>query len=147
MTFRKAVERAEIAHAFCEGLRALTKACKDHITVESRITGSVHLDEALARSHPNDPRWDYGVGVEVNQGKDKAVWIEIHPATSREVALVIRKFDWLQAWLKDDARDLKKMSGPFVWIASGKSDIPATSPDRKRLAMKGIQFAGGHFSV
>jgi hypothetical protein len=148
MTFKRAVEKTpQIAQAFCSGLRALTKADRSHITAKSTITGSVNLDNSLQQAYPDAPRWDYGVGVQVKSGIDKAVWIEIHPATSHEVDLIIRKYNWLQTWLMKHAWDLKKMSDQFVWIASGKSDIPATSPARKKLGNKGIDFKGGHFII
>ena len=150
MTFRKAVAgTSALEDAYRDGLHGLEKTHRAKIVcVQSRnLTGSVNLDEALARSHPNDPRWDYGIGVRKPKGPECVVWVEVHSATTHGVNEVLKKHLWLKKWLASAAPLLSKMTGQYVWIASGEVAIPSHSPYRRRLAAQGILFAGRTFHV
>ena len=65
VTFKKAVEDTpNLNHGWCAGLRALSRADKDHVTAEDpdRLTGSVNVDAMLKEGRPEEPRWDYAIG-------------------------------------------------------------------------------------
>lgn len=144
MHFRKAVAATEaLQDAYREGLQALKRADRERIRCDNPrdLTGSVNLDEALATSLPNDPRWDYGIAVRKRKGGEHVIWLEVHPATSRGAEEVRRKHSWLVEWLKSSAPLLKRMTGRYVWVASGRVAIPLHSPHMRRLAAQGIHFA------
>ncbi len=145
MIFQDAVTRTRgLEDAYRAGLQALKKAHRARIdcaTPES-LAGSVDLDSALASSHPDAARWDYGVGLRDGRGRETVTWLEVHPATSRGAEEVCRKHRWLTQWLDVSAPLLKKMPRQFVWVASGNVHIPLNSPHRRRLAAQGIRFAG-----
>jgi hypothetical protein len=145
MGFRSAVAgTAALKDAYREGLQALTSTDRARIRCASpgKLTGSVDLDSALARSHPDEARWDYGIGVSKGQHGDSVTWVEVHQATARGVAEVCRKHTWLIQWLRSSAPLLSGMAARYVWLASGKVALPPNSPQRRKLAAKGIHFAG-----
>ena len=151
MTFQQAVENtANIATAYRTGLRALRRTDRRHITAEDtgRISGSVDLESALQALLPNAPRWDYGVGHRPTNGRGEMVyWIEIHPANSGEIKAVLAKLNWLKNWLQTHARDLHGMKAAFVWVSSGKTTLSPTAPQRKKMALVGLQQKGHHFRI
>ncbi len=145
MRFKNAVEKTEgLAEAYRLGLRALKKTHRERITCKNttNLSGSVDLDEALCDSHPDDPRWDYGIGIRDSQSSDRVTWLEVHPASSSHIQDVINKFAWLKQWLSSSAPLLNRMPAEYVWVASGGVHIPPNSPQRKKLAIQGIRFAG-----
>ncbi len=71
MKFKNAVLRSPaLAKAYKPGLQALKASDAEQITCENPrlLAGSVDVDEALSRTLPNEPRWDYAVGVKHNHG-------------------------------------------------------------------------------
>ena len=108
---------------------------------------SVDLDGALRDLHPNDPRWDYGIGVRKTKNSDRVIWIEVHPASSSHIQDVLKKLEWLKEWLGSSAPRLKTISTDYVWIASGEVSISTNSPQRRKLAAKGIRFVGNRLQV
>jgi len=145
MHFKEAVRATEgLQQAYRSGLRALAKP--DRRRIECRrprdLTGSVHLDEALVHSHTDDPRWDYAIGKRESQEDDRVVWVEVHPASSRHIRDVFDKLAWLKQWLASSARLLQQMPAEYVWVASGRVDLPPNSPQRRRVAAQGIRFVG-----
>lgn len=145
MGFRSAVAgTAALRDAYCDGLRALKNVDRARICCSTarNLTGSVDLEGALASSHPNDARWDYGIGIHQTQHAELVVWVEVHPATSRGAGEVRRKWLWLTQWLRSSAPLLNGMTARYVWVASGKVALPQNSPQRKRLAADGIRFEG-----
>ena len=150
MRFKDAVEKTvDLAEAYMPGLQALKSVDRDRIQCKNtrNLTGSVDLDEALRDSNPNDPRWDYGIGVRKTQNSDRVIWIEVHPASSSHIQDVLNKFGWLRQWLTSSAPCLKTISTDYVWIASGKVSIPPNSPQRRKLAAQGIRFVGNRLQV
>lgn len=144
--FREAVEAVpSVADAYAVGLRGLTDAhrrlvdCKD----PRRLTGSIDLDAALVADYPNDPRWDYGIGLR-DGSREHAVWIEVHGAQTSKVREVIRKLQWLKRWLAGDGEPLGRLTdgtGPnpsFVWLASGRMSLPHTTRHAKLAAQHGV---------
>jgi len=150
MRFRQAVKKTKgLEHAYRPGLQALRRG--DHSRVSSRnpriITGSVDLDNVLATTLPNDPRWDYGVGVVSQARSETVIWIEIHPASSHHIDDVLRKLDWLKNWLWTRAPQLDEMTREFVWVASGQVDLPPGSQQRRKLADKRLRFEGRRLQI
>lgn len=145
MGFRTAVAgTAALKDAYRKGLQALKNVDKARICCAAprNLTGSVDLESALARSHPNDPRWDYGIGIRKAHRGELVVWVEVHPATSRGAGEVRRKWLWLTQWLRSSAPLLNGMAARYVWVASGKVALPPNSPQRRRIAANGIHFVG-----
>ncbi len=151
MTFRKAVQGTpDVAHAWRPGLQALCAADGKHVRAEDpqRLRGSVNIDKSLQRRYPNDSRWDYAVGYQPVNGKGPMIyWIEIHPATQHGVTEVLNKREWLLQWLKNSAPLLDKMRRAFVWVSSGKTSFIPNSPQAKKLAADGVQYAGRLFII
>lgn len=145
MRFRRAVEETEgLEGAYQPGLQAMSEADRARIYANdrARFVGSVNLDAALAESHPNDSRWDYGLGLTIDKVSDSVVWVEVHPASSAHVQEVLDKLHWLMEWLRHSAPLLDAMPAEFVWVATGKVAFQKNSPQRKKLAKAGIRFAG-----
>jgi len=150
MGFQEAVVATEgLADAYRPGLQALRRADRDRIRCSSsrNLTGSVNLDEALSPSHPNDPRWDYGIGVRKPRHSEIVVWIEVHSASSHHIQDVLDKLAWLKQWLVSSAPRLNEMRKEYVWVASGSVRLPRHSQQRRRLAAQGIHFAGEQYQV
>lgn len=106
------------------------------------LRGSVNVDRALQQTHPNDSRWDYSVGLEVNRSTELALWIEVHPANSLHVDTVIKKRRWLRGWLQTTGTELKKITPGrnYVWLATSAVALPQNSSQRKKLAEEGVQL-------
>ncbi len=147
MTFKDAVSKAPapVAAALKPGLQALgadsaVVACSD----PRRLGGSIDLDAALAESCPNASRWDYGVGVKTGRS-ERAVWIEVHTATTNEVKVVLAKVAWLKTWLREQAPALGNLTSQadrsFFWAATSAGvHIVPNSPQAKMLRQAGIEM-------
>ena len=151
MKFDRAVNNCPaLAGALRSGLQALRSADKARVTCANTrcLTGSVDVDSALSQALPHQPRWDYAIGVKHDRVTDVVTWIEVHPASSTsEVEKVIAKLDWLKSWTAEHAPDLKRLTREYIWIATGKVAFSASSQQRKRLAVVGIQFAGSQYNL
>lgn len=151
MKFRDAVGQAEhpVNTACKPGKKALERKHRNLVNCEEpqRITGSVNLDAALAslRKYASEPRWDYGLGYIPEDGRECALWVEVHTATTREVSAVLRKLRWLEQWLNSSADDLRKLTDSadeknrFVWIASNGVHIPPNSRQARELNRSAIR--------
>ena len=149
MNFKAAVEAAPapVNHAYKPGKQALEKRHRSKVDCADtqRLTGSLDLDKALAKEpgYANQPRWDYGIGYRPKNGKERAIWIEVHSATTSEVSKVLRKLTWLREWLNAEAGELERLttakSGTcFVWVASKRVAIPLNSPQARRLSASAL---------
>ena len=144
MTFQQAVVQTTDlgAYAFCYGLRALGND-SGRVQVASRrsLVGSVALDNVLRARYPNDPRWDYGIGLKKSR-RQSAVWIEVHPASTSEVSTVLQKLQWLKNWLKTRAPALEKLTQVrcYFWVAAGGVHIRQGSPQARRLQLAGLSL-------
>ena len=150
MSFEEAVREAPspVDCACRSGLQALKRADRSRVTCTEprRLTGSVNLDSALAREtqHANAPRWDYGIGYKPGRAAERAIWVEVHPASTSSVREVINKLNWLRTWLREDAPGLASLtvsSGnirPFVWIATAGVHIPRNSRQARQLSEAGL---------
>lgn len=150
MGFKKAVDMA-LPGAFRDGLQALPK--KDRHRVECRksrqLTGSVNLDEALKRTDPDGKRWDYGIGVKRQGGKEEVFWVEVHPASTGHVRKMLDKLAWLKKWLETKAPELRQLTAKdgYVWIASGGVAIRKKTQRARQLNQAGLRFAQEHLRL
>ena len=143
MTFREAVGGTpSLRDAYRQGLQALSARDAKRLRVKDsrRLTGRVNLDEALRAAQPEAPRWDYGIGYR-HSHQEEAIWLEVHPASSRHVDEVLTKLRWLHEWLKGQAPDLHKLTrAGFYWIATdGQVALSRHSPQARRLAKAGLR--------
>ncbi|MBM4023619.1 MAG: hypothetical protein FJ284_15530 [Planctomycetes bacterium] len=120
MSLRDCMTAQGLAEFVKPGLQALgVRSSLVSVGRPSRPIESIDLDAALARSHGQAPRWDYGVGIQ--QGSDcHLAWIEVHPASSSDVDSILAKLAWLKAFLGSPAC---QGSRSFHWIATGRVNI------------------------
>ena len=150
MTFEHALAHTPaLKHTYRRGLQGLRSTDRARIvcTQTRNLAGSINLDEALAVTYPHSPRWDYGIGIRKRRGAECIVWVEVHQATARGAEEVCTKHSWLKQWLAASAPLLNDMTSQYVWIASGKVAIPDSSPQRRKLAARGIRFVGRTFRI
>ena len=150
MSFEEAVRAAPalVAHAYRTGKQALAGAYRSRVICAEprRLTGSIDLDSALAgeSEHASEPRWDYGIGYKPRRSAERAIWVEIHPAHTRNVREVINKLNRLRAWLRIEAPQLASLTvsdgrtRPYVWIATDRVHIPPNSPQARSLSKAGL---------
>lgn len=150
MSFRDAVEGADapLPDALRRGLQALQARDKGNVRTRSKPaeawTGSIHVDEALRDERPRETRWDYGIGYVTPEGREHAVWVEVHSADTKHVAEVLAKLGWLKEYLRTSAEALLTMSdrpeGSFFWVARSKVDIRTGSPEERSLVKAGLEL-------
>lgn len=133
-TFKSIVQAIPaIAGAYREGLQALESKDAGKVMPQNprKLSGSVYLDKCLKTTNPHDARWDYVIGY-----REKAYFVEVHPANTSNVDEVVKKKKWLDVWLKTNALDLKAMMAGtgYYWIASGKVAILPNSPQARKIA-------------
>lgn len=133
-TFKSIVQAIPaIAGAYREGLQALESKDAGKVKPQNpcKLSGSVYLDKCLKTTNPHDARWDYVIGY-----REKAYFVEVHPANTSNVDEVVKKKKWLEVWLKTNALDLKAMMAGtgYYWIASGKVAILPNSPQARKIA-------------
>ena len=133
-TFKSIVQAIPaIAGAYREGLQALESKDAGKVKPQNprKLSGSVYLDKCLKTTNPHDARWDYVIGY-----REKAYFVEVHPANTSNVDEVVKKKKWLDVWLKTNALDLKAMMAgtSYYWIASGKVSILPNSPQARKIA-------------
>lgn len=136
-TFKKAVKStAEIADSFRDGIQALLNEHRKGLKNGQLATGSIDLDEALRKDHPQDHRWDYGIGIPRGQNAEKVLWLEVHHAASGETERVIKKLQALRSWLQNHSQPLASMEKVFVWQLSNVENNPNDRRKRNQLAAK-----------
>lgn len=153
MRFQDAVANSNDVRDCCQpGLQALIERDRNRLSCQDtrRISGSLHLDAAVARLYPNAARWDYGISIKKTEAKDEAIWVEVHPADANQIQKMIEKLTWLKNWLNNRAQDLMnitKNDSPYVWVASGRVSFQKSSPQAKKLALAGIKFPQEHYLI
>lgn len=119
------------------GLQAIVSKERGYFrpTQPRLLTQSINLDECAKKDFPTSSRWDYIVEYD-----GKVHFVEIHPANTRDVPVVLKKLDWLQKWLNNDGRAIKKLAAPhsFHWVATRKYAILKDSKQYKQLALRGL---------
>lgn len=151
MSFANAAnEIAELVNHFHPGLQALQRRERSYVSTEPgcdrKLTGSIDLDSALRTLEPSASRWDYGVGIKAG-AEDEILWIEIHPASTSEISVVLQKLEWLQSWLRQKGKPLNAFTRRFIWISSGKTKLSPTAAQKKRMAQKGLIQTGNHYRI
>ncbi|HCW88968.1 MAG TPA: hypothetical protein DHU56_02740 [Marinobacter sp.] len=115
--FPTAIEKDLGAGAYKKGLQALKAADRSLIKPGNarRCHGSADIDSSLAARQSQASRWDYVIAHE-----QTLHFVEVHPAHTSEVSQVIKKKEWLMAWLTN--AETGKLDAPrrFHWVASGK---------------------------
>lgn len=150
MGFKEEADKV-LPGAYEDGLQALEK--KDHARVKCntprQLAGSVNLDKALEPSDPHGNRWDYGIGIKREAGRDEVFWVEVHPASTSNVQEVIDKLAWLKKWLREKAPVLRQLTARdgYVWIASGGVAIPKGSRQARLLINAGLSFPQEHLRL
>lgn len=152
MTFKAGVMAVpQLQYAYQPGLQALRERDRNQIQCSDtrHLAGSVDLDSALEATHPNDSRWDYGIGHR-SGNKEKAIWLEVHPANSSHVSEVIRKAKWLKVWLGRNTPRLFAMTreeNGYIWLATGSVSLQRGSRQARQLAMAGVAFPQPRLSL
>jgi len=62
----------------------------------------------------------------------------VHPATTGEVRVVLKKLAWLKSWMKENCPGFDRTEKSYYWLASGKVAVLANSPQRRLLAGSGL---------
>lgn len=143
MGFKAEVDKV-LPGAYAEGLQALEN--KDRHRVECKkprqLAGSVNLDEALKPADRHGNRWDYGIGIKRDGGKEVVIWVEVHPASTSNVPEVLAKLVWLKKWLQEKSPALQRLTAVdgYVWIASGKVAIRPGTRQVALLRKAGLSF-------
>lgn len=150
MRFQDAVANSnDVRDCYRVGLQALPEKDRNKLSCKDtrRISGSLHLDAAVAQLYPNENRWDYGIGIKKTGSTDAAIWVEVHPADANQIQKMVEKLTWLKSWLSSRARDLMSITekdSPYIWISSGRVSFQPTSPQSRKLALAGITFPREH---
>lgn len=135
--FKDAVSKTpDISSGYKAGLTALGKYSSKVIVPNNvKVEGSVDIDTTTVSLYPRANRWDYVIGF-----NSKVIFVEVHPATTGEVDVVLKKLDWLKNWLSSKAPDLAKLRAPepYFWIQSKNFQILKHSPQYRRAVQKGI---------
>jgi len=152
LTFEDAVKKIPgLEKSFCSELLALKRIHRKMIICSRPgiVSGSIDLDSSLERKFPDACRWDYGIGVNLRGNPERIDWIEIHSANSdHNISEMFKKVEWLIGWINEYARVLLFFqSRRFVWIASGSISFQAGSPQRRRIAQKGLIFSGRKYLI
>jgi hypothetical protein len=153
MRFQAAVANSnDVRDCYRVGLQAIMEGDRNRLSCRHtrKISGSLHLDAAVAELYPNAARWDYGIGIKKTESKDEAIWVEVHPADANQVQKLIDKLTWLKNWLDNRAMDLMSITErdlPYIWVSSGRVSFQQTSPQARRLALAGITFPREHYFI
>lgn len=154
MSFKECVEKASnpLRGAFREGKQALKREHRRLVecTNTRNIVGSVDVDSSVgvAEEHQHSKTWDYGVGYKDRgrQNRERAIWVEVHPAHTKNVSEVVEKLAWLKRFLRSEASALNEITyeskgiKPFVWIATGPVAIPRNSRQARMLSLSGLDM-------
>ncbi|WP_448529522.1 hypothetical protein [Raineya sp.] len=116
INFKDIVQKIEVLkNCYQNGLQALGNHSVSIQVENTRLCeGSIDLDNCLKEIYPSENRWDYVVGYE-----NKSYFIEVHPADTSDVKVIIKKAEWLKKLLDNEAKNLKAISHQvFYWIAT-----------------------------
>ena len=151
MTFEDAVRAtpSPVCDAYQPGKQALKGEHREQITCRDsrRFAGSIDLEAALTTGQAQIAvnLWDYGLGFRERDGREVALWIEVHPASTAEVSTVIKKLAWLRDWLRQEAPGLRALSrghsagNSYFWLATAAGvHITPNSPQARSLRQAGL---------
>ena len=134
------------------GLGALRAEDKPHIKLEDtstdRLRGSVDIDTAWVRLEPQANRWDFAIGYQHSNRSDEFIyWVETHTGSDGQIQKMLKKYEWLKNWMKNDGKRLDKFDRMFVWAPSGATSFTKGTTQVKRLAEKGLFYSGSIFKI
>ena len=137
--FRTAIAATpDVAGHWQIGLRALgANSSRVALADTSKCNGSLDIDTALTPVQRNANRWDYALMYD-----GRVVYLEVHPAASgANINEMIAKVRWLQNWLTTRATALRALPTryPFIWVASGKTNLLPSGAQRTALADAGLK--------
>lgn len=138
MTYKDAVNSIEdLRVSLSPGLQAMG-GYSQYVKIQDtrEINGSVDIDKSYECLYPNDNRWDYSLGY-----RNRAFFVEVHPAYTGEVETVLKKLGWLKKWLSEDGKPLCEIKSdlkPFIWIYTGKFDILKNTAQYRAAVQNGI---------
>ena len=126
---------SDISSCLQNGLSSVKNVDRSKINCPNtrNINGSIDIDGCVASIYPHNNRWDYAIGY-----NEKCYFVEVHPASTSEVATMINKLIWLKSWLDSQSSPLLSNHAGFHWIASGKISISKNSPQARKLSTSGI---------
>ena len=90
------------------------------------------------------------MGRRVDGQSERALWIEVRPASSVHVEQIVRKARCLRSWLADWARALRAItdpSEPLIWISTGPVTLQRSTPRSRRLTLEGVRFPVAHLRI
>ena len=134
---RTVASTPDVALCYRPGLKALGANSNKVLLHDTRVCqGSVDIDSCTAQKYPSDNRWDF-----VFAYRDKAYFVEVHPAETEAVSTVLKKLSWLKNWLNSSAPELKNMQAdmPYYWVQSGRFNIPATTRQHRQIIQAGLK--------
>lgn len=138
MSLKKCIESRGLKSSNLQpGLQALGKHAVCVRTQKRKAAVSIDLDTVLQKSAPNAARWDYGIEM-VEGDWTSCVWVEVHPAMSSEVKVVIQKLRWLRDWLSQSA-ECRSVPHEFYWIAT-KAGTHIDSTRQRQLNSVGLRM-------
>lgn len=144
--FKFAIESTpDLKDGYREGLKAMgNNSVKVSVAGRDGLMGSCDIDGCTKSLYPEAARWDYVIGY-----KQKAWFVEVHPASTSNVDDMIKKVVWLERWLKDKGRELTAMRRDHVhyWVPSGKVRITKTSRQYRALAKHGLRITNTPFVI
>ncbi len=128
----------DIAGGYHQGLQALESRDLQYVSVsDSRsLDGSVAIDSCTKSKYPSGNRWDYVISY-----KERAYFMEVHPATNGSVIEMDAKLKWVKDWLKDKAPALDSYpSGNprFTWVHSGRYGLLKSTSEYRKAAKLGL---------
>lgn len=134
-SFPKAIEKDLGKGVYRKGLQALKAADRSLINLGNprHCLGSADIDASLAVQQPQASRWDYVIAHE-----QTLHFVEVHPAYTSEVSQVIKKKEWLLAWMKNAEVGNLDVPRRFHWLASGKVAITRNSKQARAAAQMGL---------
>lgn len=122
-----------------EGLHEVKKADKEHFKSgkSGRFNGSLDIDAAKKEAEYDANRWDYA--IEYN---GEVFFVEVHPCSTSDVDTMLKKLEWLQQWLKNEAKAIDQIkttqTTPYYWVSTGANTILKTSLNYKKLIQKKV---------
>jgi hypothetical protein len=136
MTLKACMVARGLEKSLRPGLTALgSHSMKVKVTKPARATESIDLDKALAKTEGQSPRWDYGVGL-AGSTTTRIAWIEVHPACSSDVRVILSKLAWLKKWLRRHGETDCLAKSSFHWIAT--ASVCIDGKHRRRLNQAGM---------
>ena len=89
------IKNSSLNNYLKSGLQAVKNSDKRNIILSNRknLEGSIDIDSNFKENYPNDNRWDYLI---LNNSDIEGYFVEIHPAHTSEVKVMIKKREWLQ---------------------------------------------------